>query len=150
IERVPTRNFSEDHLTAVHTAALVGYLKAMGQRLDPKAIIYPEVFPLRRPDRVPRALEDRAGYFCAETFTPLTQNSFTAAKDAANVALTGATLAANGNALAHALRRCAPPASAAATRGLGHRATTPSGGSTAVSASSTIRRSPRTFCRAKA
>jgi acetoin utilization deacetylase AcuC-like enzyme/GNAT superfamily N-acetyltransferase len=107
IERVPTRNFSEDHLTAVHTPALVGYLKAMGQRLDPKAIIYPEVFPIRRPDRVPRALEDRAGYFCADTFTPLTQNSFTAAKDAANVALTAATLVANGERFAYAL--CRPP-----------------------------------------
>jgi acetoin utilization deacetylase AcuC-like enzyme len=107
IERVATRNFSEEHLTAVHTPALVGYLKAMGQRLDPKAIIYPEVFPIRRPDRVPRALEDRAGYFCADTFTPLTQNSFTAAKDAANVALTAATLVANGERFAYAL--CRPP-----------------------------------------
>ena len=53
IERVATRTFSEDHLTAVHTPALVNYLKAMGQRLDSKAIIYPEVFPIRRPDRVP-------------------------------------------------------------------------------------------------
>ena len=121
IERVPTRNFSEDHLTAVHTPALVNYLKAMGQRLDPKAIIYPEVFPIRRPDRVPRALEDRAGYFCADTFTPLTQNSFIAAKDAANVALTAATLVANGERFAYALVPAA-------------RATTPSGASTAASA----------------
>ena len=79
----------------------------MGQRLDAKAIIYPEVFPIRRPDRVPRALEDRAGYFCADTFTPLTQNSFTAAKDAANVALTAAGLVANGERFAYAL--CRPP-----------------------------------------
>ena len=76
IERVPTRHFGEDQLTAVHTPALVSYLKAMGLRLDAKAIIYPEVFPIRRPDRVPRELEDRAGYFCADTFTPLTQNGF--------------------------------------------------------------------------
>ena len=107
IERVPTRHFAEDHLTAVHTPALVGYLKAMGQRLDAKAIIYPEVFPIRRPDRIPRALEDRAGYFCADTFTPLTQNVFTAARDAANVALTAATLIANGERFVYAL--CRPP-----------------------------------------
>ncbi len=107
IERVPTRHFAEDHLTAVHTPALVGYLKAMGQRLDAKAIIYPEVFPIRRPDRIPRALEDRAGYFCADTFTPLTQNVFTAARDAANVALTAATLVANGERFVYAL--CRPP-----------------------------------------
>jgi GNAT superfamily N-acetyltransferase len=36
IERVATRHFSEDHLTAVHQPALVGYLKAMSQRLDEK------------------------------------------------------------------------------------------------------------------
>lgn len=107
VERVSTRHFGEDHLTAVHTPALVGYLKAMGQRLDPKAIIYPEVFPIRRPDRIPRALEDRAGYFCADTFTPLTQNVFTAARDAANVALTAATLIAKGERFAYAL--CRPP-----------------------------------------
>jgi acetoin utilization deacetylase AcuC-like enzyme len=107
VERVPTRHFGEDHLTAVHTPALVGYLKAMGQKLDDKALIYPEVFPIRRPDRIPRALEDRAGYFCADTFTPLTRNVFAAAKDAANVALTAATLIENGERFAYAL--CRPP-----------------------------------------
>jgi acetoin utilization deacetylase AcuC-like enzyme/GNAT superfamily N-acetyltransferase len=107
IERVPTRHFSEDHLTAVHTPALVSYLKAMHHRLDEKAIVYPEVFPIRRPDRIPRALEDRAGYFCADTFTPLTQNVFVAARDAANVALTGASLILNGERFVYAL--CRPP-----------------------------------------
>jgi acetoin utilization deacetylase AcuC-like enzyme/GNAT superfamily N-acetyltransferase len=107
IERVATRHFGEDHLTAVHTPALVGYLKAMGQKLDDKALIYPEVFPIRRPDRIPRALEDRAGYFCADTFTPLTRNVFAAAKDAANVALTGATLIEKGERFVYAL--CRPP-----------------------------------------
>lgn len=107
IERVATRHFGEDHLTAVHTPALVGYLKAMGQKLDDKALIYPEVFPIRRPDRIPRALEDRAGYFCADTFTPLTRNVFAAARDAANVALTGATLVEKGERFVYAL--CRPP-----------------------------------------
>lgn len=107
IERVATRHFGEENLTAVHTPALVNYLKAMGQRLDAKAIIYPEVFPIRRPDRVPRALEDRAGYFCADTFTPLTQNTFIAARDAANVALTGASLTLKGERFVYAL--CRPP-----------------------------------------
>jgi acetoin utilization deacetylase AcuC-like enzyme len=107
IERVPTRHFGEEHLTAVHTPALVNYLKAMSQKLDAKALIYPEVFPIRRPDRVPRALEDRAGYFCADTFTPLTQNSFVAARDATNVALTAANLLVKGERFAYAL--CRPP-----------------------------------------
>ena len=107
IERVPTRHFGEENLTAVHTPALVNYLKAMSQRLDAKALIYPEVFPIRRPDRVPRALEDRAGYFCADTFTPLTQNSYIAARDSANVALTAAGLLLKGERFAYAL--CRPP-----------------------------------------
>ena len=107
IERVATRHFGEEHLTAVHTPALVSYLKAMSQRLDPKAIIYPEVFPIRRPDRVPKALEDRAGYFCADTFTPLTQNTYIAARDAADVALTAASILLNGERFAYAL--CRPP-----------------------------------------
>jgi acetoin utilization deacetylase AcuC-like enzyme/GNAT superfamily N-acetyltransferase len=107
IERVPTRHFGEENLTAVHTPALFSYLKAMSQRLDEKAIIYPEVFPIRRPDRVPRALEDRAGYFCADTFTPLTRNTFVAARDAANVALTAASLVLKGERFVYAL--CRPP-----------------------------------------
>lgn len=107
IERIPTRHFAEENLTAVHTSALVSYLKAMSQRLDPKAIIYPEVFPIRRPDRVPKALEDRAGYFCADTFTPLTQNTYTAARDAADVALTAASILLKGERFAYAL--CRPP-----------------------------------------
>jgi acetoin utilization deacetylase AcuC-like enzyme/GNAT superfamily N-acetyltransferase len=107
IERVATRRFSEEHVTAVHHPSLVAYLKAMSQRLDDKALIYPEVFPIRRPDRIPRALEDRAGYFCADTFTPLTRNCYHAARDAVNVALTAASHIIEGERLAYAL--CRPP-----------------------------------------
>ncbi len=107
VERVSTRRFREDHLTAVHTPALVNYLKAMSHKLDEKALVYPEVFPIRRPDRIPRDLEDRAGYFCADTFTPLTRNCYPAARDAADVALTSASLLLDGERLAYAL--CRPP-----------------------------------------
>jgi acetoin utilization deacetylase AcuC-like enzyme/GNAT superfamily N-acetyltransferase len=107
IERIATRRFSEEHVTAVHHPSLVAYLKAMSQRLDDKALIYPEVFPIRRPDRIPRALEDRAGYFCADTFTPLTRNCYHAARDAVNVALTAASHIIEGERLAYAL--CRPP-----------------------------------------
>jgi acetoin utilization deacetylase AcuC-like enzyme/GNAT superfamily N-acetyltransferase len=107
IERIPTRRYPEERVTAVHHPSLVAYLKAMGQRLDEKALIYPEVFPIRRPDRIPRALEDRAGYFCADTFTPLTRNCYRAARDAADVALTAASLIIGGERVAYAL--CRPP-----------------------------------------
>jgi acetoin utilization deacetylase AcuC-like enzyme/GNAT superfamily N-acetyltransferase len=107
VERIATRRYAEEYLTAVHHPALVNYLKAMSQRLDEKALVYPEVFPIRRPDRIPRALEDRAGYFCADTFTPLTRNCFIAARDAANVALTAASIVLEGERLAYAI--CRPP-----------------------------------------
>ena len=107
VERVRARHFPERQLAAVHDANLVGYLKAVCERLSEKAIVYPEVFPIRRPDRVPKALEDRAGYFCADTFTPLTRNVWRAAVGSAHCALTGAQLLLEGERLAYAI--CRPP-----------------------------------------
>ncbi len=107
VQRVPTKHFSERHLTAVHNPHLVSYLKAVCERLSERAIVYPEVFPIRRPDRVPRALEDRAGYFCADTFTPLTRNVYRAAVSSVDCALTGAQLLLEGERLAYAI--CRPP-----------------------------------------
>ena len=107
VERISTRRFPEEHLTAVHHPSLVAYLKAMAQRLDAGALIYPEVFPIRRPDKVPHALEDRAGYYCVDTFTPLARSSYGTARDATNVALTAADLLADGERFAYAL--CRPP-----------------------------------------
>lgn len=107
IERVKAKHFPERHLTSVHSPHLVTYLKAVCERLSERAIVYPEVFPIRRPDRVPRALEDRAGYFCADTFTPLTHNVWRAAVGAAHCALTAAELLLEGERLAYAI--CRPP-----------------------------------------
>jgi acetoin utilization deacetylase AcuC-like enzyme/GNAT superfamily N-acetyltransferase len=107
VETVPVRRFPEHHLTGVHDAKLVGYLKALGKRLNDKAIVYPEVFPIRRPDRAPKALEDRAGYFCADTFTPITHNAYTAARHCVDVALTAAHEILAGARFAYAL--CRPP-----------------------------------------
>ncbi len=107
VERVPTHRFPERHLTAVHSPQLVEFLKAMGQKLDEKTMIYPEIFPIRRPDRMPRAIEDRAGYFCCDTFTPVTKNSYRAARDGIDVVLTGASLILEGERIAYAV--CRPP-----------------------------------------
>ncbi len=107
IERLPAKRFPDRWMTAVHEPALFEYLKAVCARLSDKAIVYPEVFPIRRPDRAPKALEDRAGYFCADTFTPLTHNAFPAARQAADVALTAAQCLREGDRFAYALTR--PP-----------------------------------------
>lgn len=106
-ERVPVKHFPDRHILAVHDPKLVSYLRNACSRLDETAIIYPEVFPIRRPDRAPKALEDRAGYFCADTFTPLTRHAWTAARRAVDVALTAAELVALGERFAYAI--CRPP-----------------------------------------
>ncbi|MBU2532449.1 MAG: histone deacetylase family protein, partial [Alphaproteobacteria bacterium] len=107
LSRIPFRHFPDSHILSVHDPKLVHYLRAVSQRLGPKAIVYPEVFPIRRPDRAPKALEDRAGYFCADTFTPITHNVYPAAREAADVALTAAALVLGGERFAYAL--CRPP-----------------------------------------
>lgn len=106
-ERIPIKHFPDRHILAVHDPRLVSYLRAVCSRLDEKAIVYPEVFPIRRPDRAPKALEDRAGYFCADTFTPLTRNAWPAARRAVDAALTAAELVAAGERFAYAV--CRPP-----------------------------------------
>lgn len=104
---VARKHFPGRHVLAVHDAKLVSYLRAVCNRLDDKTIVYPEVFPIRRPDRAPKALEDRAGYFCADTFTPITKNVYAAARQSADVALTAASLVRRGERFAYAL--CRPP-----------------------------------------
>jgi acetoin utilization deacetylase AcuC-like enzyme/GNAT superfamily N-acetyltransferase len=107
VERVPLKHFGEPHIRAVHDPRLVSYLAAVCKRLGPKTLVYPEVFPIRRPERCPKELEDRAGYFCADTFTPLTQNAYPAARAAVDCALTGAELLKAGERFVYAL--CRPP-----------------------------------------
>ena len=99
VERVPPKHFGESHIRAVHDPHLVSYLAAVCKRLGPKALVYPEVFPIRRPERRPKELEDRAGYFCADTFTPLTQNAYAAARAAVDCALTAAEIVEAGGAV---------------------------------------------------
>jgi acetoin utilization deacetylase AcuC-like enzyme/GNAT superfamily N-acetyltransferase len=107
VKEVPLRHYPIAHVTAVHDTRLVSYLDQVSRRLDEKTIVYPEVFPIRRPDRAPKALEDRAGYFCADTFTPITHSVFAAARQSVDVAMTAADLVLSGERFAYAL--CRPP-----------------------------------------
>lgn len=107
VETLPVRHFGERPIRAVHDPDLVSYLSAVYRRLPPDRLVYPEVFPIRRPDRRPRALEDRAGYFCADTFTPLTHNCWPAARAAVDASLTAAEVIMAGERLSYALVR--PP-----------------------------------------
>jgi acetoin utilization deacetylase AcuC-like enzyme/GNAT superfamily N-acetyltransferase len=106
-ERSPVRRFSEKHIRAVHDQAFVDYLKAVCARLTPGEAVYPYVFPIRNAARPPRERAVRAGYFCIDTFTPLTHNAYLAAKRAVDCALTASRHLLEGQRLSYALVR--PP-----------------------------------------
>lgn len=104
---VPVRTFSEKHIRAVHAQPFVDYLKAVCARLNPDEAVYPYVFPIRNAARPPKERAIRAGYFCIDTFTPLTRNAWLAAKRAVDCTLTAARYLLEGQRLAYALVR--PP-----------------------------------------
>ena len=104
---VAVRTFSEKHIRAVHEQQFVDYLKAVCVRLKADEAVYPYVFPIRNAARPPKERAIRAGYFCIDTFTPLTRNVWPAAKRAVDCALTAARHLLEGQRLAYALVR--PP-----------------------------------------
>ena len=106
-EDILPKHFSEENLLAVHEAEFVKYLKAVCQKLQSKRPVYPYVFPIRKPERRPKDLAVRAGYYCIDTFTPLDKNAYDAAKAAVDVSLTAAEQVLQGKTMAYAL--CRPP-----------------------------------------
>jgi acetoin utilization deacetylase AcuC-like enzyme len=108
------RRFSDSHILAVHNANLFNYVKQLCAELGPKAILYPNTFPIRQPDRIPERLEDRMGYYCSDTFTPLTHYAFQAARHAIDATLTAAEIIRDGERFAYALVR--PPGHHAESR----------------------------------
>ena len=101
------REYPESHIRAVHDSAYVEYLKKVCRDVPPGKSVYPYVFPIRNVARPPKDLAVRAGYYCIDTFTPLTRNVYTAARAAVDCALTGADLLRSGAQLVYAI--CRPP-----------------------------------------
>ncbi|MBN1557427.1 MAG: histone deacetylase family protein [Lentisphaerae bacterium] len=106
-EAAAVRRHDEAHIRAVHAADFVRYLKAVCLRLEASRPVYPYVFPVRRPEKRPKELAVRAGYYCIDTFTPLDRNAYAAARAAVDVALTGADELIRGRHVAYAV--CRPP-----------------------------------------
>ena len=106
-QKVPVRHYSEKHILAVHDYKFADYLYKVCTRLDEGTAIYPYVFPVRNRTRPPKDLPIRAGYYCIDTFTPLTGNAYLAAKRAVDCAITAAKKLLEGYRLAYALVR--PP-----------------------------------------
>jgi len=115
--RVQPRHYGDEHLRAVHDADFLSYLKAACEKLPEGTRIYPYVFPIRRPDRRPKDLAVRAGYYCIDTFTPLDHQAYQAARQAVDVALTAAEDVLRGRRVAYAL--CRPPGHHAERRTFG-------------------------------
>lgn len=106
-QTVAAQSFSESHLKQVHDPNFVRYLKAVCTGLGADKAVYPYVFPLRNQARPPVDRAVRAGYYCIDTFTPLTSNAYRAAKHAVDCSLTAAISLLKGQRLAYALVR--PP-----------------------------------------
>jgi acetoin utilization deacetylase AcuC-like enzyme/GNAT superfamily N-acetyltransferase len=116
-DRLEARSFPDHHITAVHAADYVAYLKRVCMGLDEKTAVYPYVFPIRNTARPPRDLVIRSGYFCIDTFTPLSRNAYLAARRAVDCTLTAAQSVLAGRPLAYALVR--PPGHHAERRAFG-------------------------------
>ncbi|MBN1758371.1 MAG: histone deacetylase family protein [Chitinispirillaceae bacterium] len=116
-QRIEPRHFSEQHLTAVHKQEYIDYFRNVCETLAPGNSVYPYVFPIRNTARPPKELAVRAGYYCIDTFTPLNNNAFTAARHAVDCTLTAADLLLRGTRITYALVR--PPGHHAEFRSFG-------------------------------
>ncbi len=105
---VRPKRFTESHIAAVHDRAYVRFLKQLCRTLVAGTPVYADTFPRRQPSRVPRRPHpDLAGFYCLDSFTPLDDGAYRAARAAVDAALTGAEEVLTGVPLAYAL--CRPP-----------------------------------------
>lgn len=85
-ERSP-RNFPLRHILAIHKKQYVDFLRSASQQLEQGAVLYPS-------------------YFMSDTYAPIVAGTYIAAREAANIALTGADLLQN-HSVVYSL--CRPP-----------------------------------------
>ncbi len=96
IIRHDIENFGLKPILEIHDKRMVNFLKESQTKVPDGQIVYPEIFPIRYADRLPLNWPMRAGYFCIDTSTPITNAVFAAATRSANAALTAAKLVSNG------------------------------------------------------
>ncbi len=113
----PPREYGEKWILAVHDKIFVHYLRTVCASLRQGRPVYPDTFPIRRPDNRPKELPVQAGYYCIDTGTPLNANAYKAARAAVNTALTGADEILSGKRLAYSI--CRPPGHHAGKRFFG-------------------------------
>lgn len=103
----PPERAGRSAIRLVHDSDLVAYLDASTAALGPDETIYPQVFPIRRPERKPKEMAMRAGYYCIDTFTPLSRSAYDAARSAVDCATTAAACLRSGDHLVYGI--CRPP-----------------------------------------
>lgn len=101
------REYSEKHILDVHDSNYYNYFKRVSQSIPKGQSVYPYVFPLRYATRAPKDLSVRAGYYCFDTFTPLNQEAYLAARWGVNCVLSAADEMLAGTRYAYVLTR--PP-----------------------------------------
>jgi len=99
--------YPDRYIMDVHDKGYVEYFKRVCKGLKPGKSVYPYVFPIRNATRPPKELSVRAGYYCIDTFTPLNQNAYLAARWGVNCVLTAADEILTGTRTAYVLTR--PP-----------------------------------------
>lgn len=116
-ERIEPTRFGTAVIEEVHKPEFVRFLKQACANVPPGKSVYPYVFPVRNRARPPRELPLRAGYYCIDTFTPLNENAYKAARRSVDCAMTGVECLLDGNRAAYALVR--PPGHHAETEAFG-------------------------------
>ncbi|OFX88709.1 MAG: histone deacetylase [Bacteroidetes bacterium GWF2_33_16] len=99
--------YPERFILKVHDRDYVNYFKKVCKNLSKGKSVYPYVFPIRNGTKAPKELSVRAGYYCFDTFTPLNQNAFLAARWGVNCTLTATDAIIGGRKIAYVLTR--PP-----------------------------------------
>ena len=91
----------------MHDRRYLAYFKKASQAIAAETPLYPYVFPLRNRARPPVELAVRAGYYCMDTFTPISRQAYVAARFAVDCTWTAAREVVAGRRMAYALVR--PP-----------------------------------------
>ncbi|MEZ4749402.1 MAG: histone deacetylase family protein [Bdellovibrionota bacterium] len=105
-EHIDTKSYPDSLIKEVHAPEYYAFLKQICAFAGSRTI-YPDVFPIRNQARMPKNIEDKAGYYCIDTYSPLNQNAFLASRAAVNCTLTAASRLIEGDNISYALVR--PP-----------------------------------------
>jgi acetoin utilization deacetylase AcuC-like enzyme len=107
LEVVATKKFPYAELRRIHSPHYLKFMKDTVANIVDDEAVYPQIFPVRRPDKKPRELAMRLGYYYSDTFTPLSRSAYVAARSSFDTALTAAAQVRGGLRAAYAV--CRPP-----------------------------------------